>query len=95
MQQDDVLRKARRKPFRPFRLHLTDGQVYTVRHPEMILVGRRTAVVGVAADPDQDFFDQAVDVDLFHIVRMDFLDEPSGGSSAPTTPGSDVPAGEA
>jgi hypothetical protein len=30
------------EPFRPFRIKMASGDSYEIRHPEMILVGRRT-----------------------------------------------------
>lgn len=33
------------EPFRPFRIKMASGQVFDIRHPEMILVGRTTARV--------------------------------------------------
>jgi hypothetical protein len=59
---------------------LTDGSVYEVRHPEMILLGRRMAVVGLTTDPTQTVFERAVDVDLFHIVRMEDVEVPAAGN---------------
>jgi hypothetical protein len=80
MQFEEVERKVRREPFRPFRLHMTDGTVYKVRHPELILLGRRSAVVGLATDPLQKIFDRAVDIDLFHVVRMDEVEKQPGSN---------------
>ena len=77
MQVEDLERRLRTRPFWPFRIHLTDGVAYEVRHPEMCLLGRRTAVIGLAADPDATVFDRAVDVDLLHIVRVEPTDLPS------------------
>jgi hypothetical protein len=77
MQVEGLERRLRTRPFRPFRIYLTDGAAYDVRHPEMCLLGRRTAVIGLAADPASTVFDRAVDVDLFHIVRVEPADLPS------------------
>lgn len=44
MQFEDLERRLRTRPFRPFRIHLTDGASYEVRHPEMCLLGRRRLV---------------------------------------------------
>jgi hypothetical protein len=33
------------EPFRPFRIKMASGQVYEIRHPEMILVGRTSVRV--------------------------------------------------
>ena len=38
----------RARPFVPFRLYLTDGAQYDVRHPELMMVVERYAIVGQA-----------------------------------------------
>jgi hypothetical protein len=76
MQFDDVEKKLRQRPFRAFRLHLTDGTAYDVRHPELMLLGRRMLVVGLTADPNQTFFDRTMDMDLFQIVRIEPIETP-------------------
>jgi len=40
MRPDDVLLWLRAAPFQPFRIVLNSGRTYTVRHPEMLRVGR-------------------------------------------------------
>jgi hypothetical protein len=71
MHVDDLERRLKRKPFEPFRVGLTDGQSFDVRHPELMMLGKRTAIIGVAAVPDDTHFDRAIDVDLFHIVSVE------------------------
>ena len=78
MQVEDVEKKLRLRPFRPFRVYLTDGSTYDVRHPELMMLGRRMAMIGLAHDPAQIVFDRSVDIDLFHIVRIEFIEAPAG-----------------
>ncbi len=40
------------RPFRPFRLVMSSGQLYEVRHPEMAMVLRTDVLVGVDAEED-------------------------------------------
>ena len=47
MRPDDVLQLLRAKPFQPFRISLSDGQQYDVRHPEIAIVSRSTVLVGI------------------------------------------------
>ena len=35
------------RPFIPFRIHLDDNRVFEVRQPDLVLLGRRVAVLGV------------------------------------------------
>jgi hypothetical protein len=74
MPPEDIEKKIRKTPFTPFRPYLTDGTVYEVRHPELVLLGRRSLVLGLASDPGQTLYERTVDVDLLHIASTaDFL----------------------
>lgn len=43
------------EPFRPFRIKMTSGQVFEIRHPEMIAVNRTFALIFtyLSDDPEQ------------------------------------------
>ena len=45
MGQDELIKVLKDAPFRPFRIHLSDGRALEVRHPELVLVSRRSAHV--------------------------------------------------
>ena len=74
MPPEDLLEAVRRRPFVPFRLCLTDGQSYEIRHPELVLPGRRTTTVGLPSDADVPLYEHTVVVDLIHIVRLEPID---------------------
>ncbi len=44
MRPDDLLKKLEDRPFRPFRVHLSDGTVLNVADPGDVVVGRATAM---------------------------------------------------
>ena len=74
MKSLDVLDYVRRRPFRPFRLTLTDGRTYEVHHPELAMVGLSIVVIGVPAPNSTDvLFQRAVTVDLAHIMEAEHL----------------------
>jgi hypothetical protein len=67
----DLLKAVHRRPFEPFALHLSDGKVYQIRHPELLMVGLRSAVVGVPPpEHPEPVYDHYEIVDLIHIVRL-------------------------
>ncbi len=79
MPPEDLWEQLRRQPFEPFRLHLTDGTAYEIRHPELMMVGRRSAVVGfLERDRGQDppLYDRTATVALLHVVRLEPLAAP-------------------
>jgi len=74
MPPEDLQKKLRRQPFQPFRMYLSDGAAYDVTHPELVLLGRRSLVLGLARSPDETLYERTVDVDLLHLVRMEPLE---------------------
>jgi hypothetical protein len=68
---EEVQEVLKRQPFEPFRLVMTDGTGYEIRHPDLLWVGQWTAFVGLTGDPGKTFFERAVKVDLDHIIRLE------------------------
>ena len=70
----EILRDSlKQQPFEPFRIVLTDGVGYDIRHPDLLLVGKRAAIVGLAGDGSEPYFERTVKVDLLHISRIEPL----------------------
>jgi hypothetical protein len=80
MSPRDLLKRVKQRPFIPFRLVVSEGGNYDVRHPEQVMVTRDLAVIGIEGDQDQDFYETTVLVDLLHVVRLEPLEttKPSG-----------------
>jgi hypothetical protein len=73
MTQEELQEEARRQPFRPFRLVLTTGEAYDIRHPDLVMVGRRSVVIGITSDDKGTAFDRLVRADLLHVVKVEEL----------------------
>jgi hypothetical protein len=73
MTYEELQQAVHRQPFEPFRLVLTTGTTYDVRHPDLLMVGRRSAVVGVVNSPNGTAYDYTVKVDLLHAVAIEDL----------------------
>ena len=67
--------------FVPFKLFLTDGTVYEIRHPESLMLGKRAAIIGLPSTADNPLFVKTVTLSLLHIVRVEALE--SAGTSNP------------
>ena len=78
---EDLRDTLRQKPFEPFRLVMTDGTGYEIRHPDLLWVGQFTAMIGLTGKPGQSFFERSVKVDLDHVIRL----EPIESSVVPPT----------
>jgi len=51
MNADTLRQMLRRRPFLPFEIHMSNGEVYQVRYPDFAFVLRSNFVIG---DPDAD-----------------------------------------
>ncbi len=71
MSSDDLLQRIRERPFHPFVVVTTDGTKYDVRHPEMLMPGRRTVTIGLPDDPGTPVYDRQVIVSMLHVQRLE------------------------
>ena len=58
------------RPFQPFRVVMSSGERYAVRHPEMALLTRRTLYIGTGPDED-NIPDEAAMCSLLHITAVE------------------------
>ena len=83
MRADDLLSAIRKRPFDQFRIQISDGTTYDVRHPELIMVGLGAALIGIPpADQDKPVFDRYETVALSHMVKLLPLDRQTAGTGA-------------
>ena len=82
MAPEDLRELLRKQPFEPFRLVMTDGVGLDIRHPDLLWVGRRIAMVGLTGEPGQTFFERAVQVDLLHVICIEPLQPAPQSQSA-------------
>ena len=74
MRPDDFLLLLRKQPFEPFRLYLSTGETYDIRHPEMAVVERSIVWIHVPATGVLvPLLERRLFVVLLHIVRGEFL----------------------
>jgi hypothetical protein len=85
MPPEDLAHAIRKRPFEPFRIVLTEGSAYDIRHPDLVMPGRRSAIIGLPRPDDPErLYERYVTVDLLHIVRMEALEPaitPGNGAS--------------
>jgi hypothetical protein len=62
------------EPFRPFRINMTSGQHYDIRHPETILVGTTSTRVYTTTGPDAN--ERWHDLSMLLIESLESLDAP-------------------
>ena len=70
MRTTEIQNQLRQRPFLPFRLCMSDGTAYEVRHPEMLMVSRTIIAVAIhrprARQPNG-----IVLCDPVHIIRIE------------------------
>ncbi len=74
MRTSEIETQLRQRPFLPFRLRMTDGSAFEVRHPEMLMVSRTIIALAIhrprARDPEG-----IVLCDPVHIIRIEPLSD--------------------
>jgi hypothetical protein len=63
---------------------LTTGATHDITHPDLIMVGRRSAILGLSNDPGGTAYDRTIKVDLLHVVGVQELTTTSGGNGQAT-----------
>jgi hypothetical protein len=76
MRAEELMQVVRRRPFEPFRILLTTGQTYDIRHPELIWVFRQCADIALDPDPKTGVIDREERISLLHVVRIEGLERP-------------------
>ena len=61
------------QPFRPIRVHISDGSSYDIRHPEMAYVTASQVMIALEMS-EEDLPDKVVFCDPVHITRIEPLD---------------------
>lgn len=79
MRPEDILELLRARPFEPFRLHLSDGAAYDIRHPDMAIVQRSKVTVAVPPAQQSDGpAERTINCALMHITRTQVLNGANG-----------------
>lgn len=86
MTLQDLQAALHRQPFTPFRLFVSDGATYDIRHSELCVPGRRSVFIGIdESQSDELAYDRYAIVDLTHVTRLEPLEKApstSDGASA-------------
>jgi hypothetical protein len=65
MNAETIRELLRRRPFEPFEVHMTNGEIHQVRHPEMTMVVGPRLVVGY---PDTE---RVAILSLLHVATIE------------------------
>ena len=73
MRIEEIFKYWRRRPFQPFRFHLSDGGSYNVTSPEFMFADRFNVFVGQYPD-DSGIPEESALLSPDHITRIEPLD---------------------
>jgi hypothetical protein len=81
----DIEARGRAQPFTPFRIVTSAGQMFDVRHPELIMIGRREVMIGAAGPDAPTHYEQLNRLAIMHITALQDLPAPvpPGGGNGP------------
>jgi hypothetical protein len=75
MRPDDIAAVLELGRFSPFKLRLSNGDVYEVRHPDQVVVTRSTLAIGTGRRNGTRWFERVVTVSLLHVVSIVPMEE--------------------
>jgi hypothetical protein len=70
---DEIQARLRERPFVPLRIVTSSGESYDVIHPDLVLVGERSLIVGIASNSNPTIFAATSHVALMHITELQDL----------------------
>jgi hypothetical protein len=86
---EEIQARLRERPFVPLRIVTSSGESYDVMHPDLVLVGERSLIVGTASNSNPTIYAATSRVALMHITDLQDLPVPP----ATGTPGANGPTG--
>jgi hypothetical protein len=75
---DDIQARLHERPFRPFRIIASEGQVFNIHHPELVVVGVRDMLILFPRPDHPTAYDRVTRVALVHVVSLEDLPTPAG-----------------
>jgi hypothetical protein len=85
---EEIQGRLRERPFVPLRIVTSSGESYDVAHPDLVLVGERSLILGTASNSNPTIFSAASRVAIMHITDLQDLPVPPPtnppGANGPT-----------
>jgi hypothetical protein len=70
---EEIQARLREQPFRPLRIIASEGLRFDIRHPDLVLVGRRDLAIGTPDPNTPSLYDRITRLALVHVVALEDL----------------------
>ena len=80
MIRDQLQTLLRRRPFQPFRVHLTDGRIFDVRFPRMNLLAETYVKIGIPISEEEDIICDHTEYVPFKLIER--IEDPASSQSS-------------
>lgn len=74
MRSEELRSLLRQRPFRPFRVHLSNGKILDVICPEINLIGEGFAIIGITDPKNPDPYSDDFELVLMNEIQQVELD---------------------
>jgi hypothetical protein len=74
---EEVDERLHQRPFAPFRIVTSAGPTFDVFHPDLVLVGRRSLIIGTASSENPRHYELTTRVAMMHITDLEDLPAPA------------------
>jgi hypothetical protein len=76
---------VRGRPFIPVRVVTTTGETYDIYHPDLVMTGRQSIIIGMPTSDSPSVFVQVTRVAMVHVSELRELpsvEKPANGSAS-------------
>jgi hypothetical protein len=73
---EDIKKRLKEQPFRPFRIIADEGLRYDIRQPDLVVVGQRDLIIGYPSLEDPTIYDGLERVALVRVVKLEDIPSP-------------------
>jgi len=82
MTAEELIELLEERPFKPLRLHLADGRMREIRHPEMAIVATDSVAIGIPGADQSRIAVKITHCSLPNVMEVEpfEIDEQSGGA---------------
>lgn len=68
--------RLKQQPFAPLRIVTSSGEAYTVAHPDLVMVGLRDVIIGLASKKNPSIYADVARIALMHITALEDVPVP-------------------